>query len=98
MHSLELTSVHAKNSLANLTKAAQNERTAAVRDSEREVVSGYGGVVPTIVSINKLAISSRKQLLLILLAGQVKHLAVGTLGHEYPRQITVQVAIEGASA
>ena len=98
MHSLELSSVHAENSLANLAEAAQHEGTAAVGDAEREVVSGYSGVVYTIVSITEFSITSRKQLLLVRLAGQVEHLAVWTLRHEYPRKITVYVAIEGASA
>ena len=98
MHSLELSSVHAENSLANLAEAAQHEGTAAVGDTEREVVSGYSGVVHAIVGITEFAISSREQLLLVRLAGQVEHLAVGILWHEYPRKITVQVAIEGAPA
>lgn len=98
MHSLELSSVHAKNSLANLAEAAQHEGAAAVGDAEREVVSGYGIVVPATACISVRAISIRKQLLLVCLTSQVEHLAVRTLGHEYPRQITVHVAIEWAPA
>ena len=97
-HLKELVSIHAENSLSNLAEAPDHHRSTAVGDADLEVIGGYTVLVSAVARFTKVVGTVVEHLLLSDWACLIEHLSVTCLRDEDPRQITVQVAVEGLTS